>query len=208
MSETDVADYARAMARWEPGTRDRLQQAALELFAEHGYDGVTVKEISDRAGLTERTFFRYFADKREVLFLGNEQFQETFRSAAANCPAGEPLTVVLAGLRGAEALFPDDRRAWARARHEVVSTNLALQERELLKMSSLTVTLAQVLIDRDVDRRSADLAAELGVTLFRATFTAWIAPGERRSFAELLDETLVGMRALLSGPRAVARPCS
>lgn len=207
MSENDVADYARTVARWEPGTRDRLQQAALELFAEHGYDGVTVKEISDRAGLTERTFFRYFADKREVLFLGNEQFQETFRSAAANSTAGEPLTVVLAGLRGAEALFPDDRRAWARARHEVVSTNLALQERELLKMSSLTTTLAQVLIDRGVDRRSADLAAELGVTLFRATFTAWIAPGERRSFTELLDETLGGMRALLSGPRAVARPC-
>lgn len=61
------------MARWDPGTEERLTKAALELYREHGYDSVTVTRIAERAGITRRSYFRYFPDKREVLFAGSER---------------------------------------------------------------------------------------------------------------------------------------
>src|SRR5437879_11940076 len=82
--------YDRRMARWEGGARERLQAAALKRFTEQGFDGTTVAEIAATAGLTERTFFRYFADKREVRFYGSEEFQRSFVApiAAADCIQG------------------------------------------------------------------------------------------------------------------------
>jgi hypothetical protein len=65
-----VINWDRDMTRWEPNARGRLEQAALALYGERGFENTTVAEIAARAGLTERTFFRHFADKREVLFAG------------------------------------------------------------------------------------------------------------------------------------------
>src|SRR5262245_5800653 len=96
------------MVRWEPGARERLQAAALELFATRGYEQTTAAEIAGAAGLTERTFFRHFADKREVLFLGQQQFDEAFRAGIDAAPAdAAPMAVVVAALRSAGSLFPD-----------------------------------------------------------------------------------------------------
>ena len=74
------------MGRWEPNARGRLEQAAMELYLERGFDQTTVAEIAERAGLTERTFFRHFADKREVLFAGAGALQELLVSAVAGAP--------------------------------------------------------------------------------------------------------------------------
>ena len=74
------------MSRWEPNARGRLEQAAAELFADRGYDQTTVADIAARAGLTERTFFRHFADKREVLFAGADALREQLVSTVAEAP--------------------------------------------------------------------------------------------------------------------------
>src|ERR1700757_5435712 len=94
------------MARWEPGARERLQAAALELFATRGFEQTTAAEIAQAVGLTERTFFRHFADKREVLFYGQEQFLQVFADGMGGAPAGaSPLGVVGGALRGGGARF-------------------------------------------------------------------------------------------------------
>jgi AcrR family transcriptional regulator len=184
------------MPRWGSGARERLQQAALGLFEQRGFDGVTVTEIAAAAGLTERTFFRYFTDKREVLFSGQEQFQQTFLAGLAGA-AGDPMTTVRAALDGAAAFFPDERRAWARARQRVIDTHPALQERELLKLSSLATAMTRALTDRGTDPVPAALAAESAVTVFRTAFTAWTADGEDRSFGDVQQSVLAELHALV-----------
>ena len=78
------------MGRWEPDARGRLEQAALELFEERGYARTTVGDIASRAGLTERTFFRYFTDKREVLFSGSGAVESLMVESIAAAPATTP----------------------------------------------------------------------------------------------------------------------
>src|ERR1700752_5040311 len=111
------------MSRWEPNARGGVQQAALDLSRERGFDQTTVAEIAERAGLTERTFFRYFADKREVLFWGEGALHELLVLAAAGAPdSASPLDAIAAGLETAAALFRE-RRAQARERQEVIAAN-------------------------------------------------------------------------------------
>src|SRR6202035_2298884 len=94
--------YDRGMGRWEPNARGRLEQAALELYLERGFEQTTVAEIAKRAGLTERTFFRHFADKREVLFSGAGALEELLVSAVAGAPeSSAPMAAVAAGLEAA-----------------------------------------------------------------------------------------------------------
>jgi AcrR family transcriptional regulator len=184
------------MARWQPGARERLQAAALELFAEQGYDGTTVAEIAAKAGLTERTFFRYFADKREVLFFGQQEFERAFIAGLDGADAHEPMAIVAAALDNAAALFPDERRSWSRARQAVIEADPSLQERELLKMSSLVVSMTDALRRRGIDATAAALAAESGVAVFRVAFGGWLAEAETRSFGELQRAVLAELRSL------------
>ena len=140
------------MGRWEPDARGRLEQAALELYGERGFDHTTVAEIAERAGLTERTFFRHFADKREVLFGGAGALQELLVSAVADAPdAAAPIDAVAAALEAAGALL-QERRELARQRQAVIAANPELQERELIKLASLAAALADALRRRGVAR--------------------------------------------------------
>ncbi|GGC98899.1 TetR family transcriptional regulator [Tersicoccus solisilvae] len=185
------------MVRWEPGARERLQGAALELFGSQGFDGTTVAEIAARAGLTERTFFRYFADKREVLFTGQDAFERLFFAGLDATGSDEPMTSIGAAIGRAADFFPDEHRPWSRARQQVIDAHEALRERELLKLSSLAAALTRALTDRGVDPTSAALAAETGVTVFRTAFAAWIAPSETRSFPQLQDAVMRRLHALI-----------
>ncbi|HEY6760017.1 MAG TPA: TetR family transcriptional regulator, partial [Baekduia sp.] len=125
------------MARWQPGAYERLQQAALELYGERGFDSTTVAEIAERAGLTKRTFFRHFADKREVLFSGAQLLEDTLVAGLENAPASAtPLEAVAAGLDAVGPLFAD-RRAFATERSRVIAANPDLLERERIKLASL-----------------------------------------------------------------------
>ena len=190
------------MARWEAGTRERLQRAALDLFAARGYDGVTVAEIAAGAGTTERTFFRHFADKREVLFRGEIDFEQSFVSAVTTAPAGDPLSLAVAGLDGGAAYFSTERHAWSRARQQVIDATPALQERELLKLSALATALTHALTDRGVAPVPAALAAHSAVTVFTTAFTVWVTAEQARPFAEVQTAVLAELRALLATDRA------
>src|ERR1700710_557929 len=109
------------MSRWEPDAKGRLAQAAIELYVEHGFEQTTVADIAERAGLTERTFFRHFTDKREVLFAGQDDFQEMFIAAIAGAPsAASPLQAAEAGLYAAADTF-EPRRPWSVQRNRVIS---------------------------------------------------------------------------------------
>src|ERR1700676_1213721 len=98
------------MVRWKPGARGRLEQAAMELYSERGFDQTTVAEIAERAGLTERTFFRYFADKREVLFWGKGALMELVTKPIADAPdSASPIDAAGAALKATGELFEGRR---------------------------------------------------------------------------------------------------
>jgi AcrR family transcriptional regulator len=193
------------MARWEPGTAERLQKAALELFATRGYEQTTAAEIAQSVGLTERTFFRHFSDKREVLFRGQELLVQAFLDGIAAARAdASPLEVVASALRSAATFFPDERRAHSRTRQSVIDRNPALQERERHKLTTLASTVAEALRARGVDEPAATLAAESGATVFGIAFTRWLR--EERSLADLAAEVLDELLTLAATARQALRP--
>jgi AcrR family transcriptional regulator len=163
------------VTRWEPNANGRLAQAALELFDERGFEQTTVEDIATRAGLTKRTFFRHFADKREVLFGGGSEFQDVFVAALAAAPASAaPIEAVGASLEAAGAVL-QGRRAFALRRRRVIAATPELQERELVKMASIAAALAAGLRERGVAEPEASVTAEAGVAVFRVAFERWAA---------------------------------
>ena len=179
------------MVRWEPGARERLQAAALELFATRGFEQTTAEQIAQSVGLTERTFFRHFSDKREVLFYGQDQFLQAFLDGADAAPPGaSPLEVIASALNAAASFFPDERRPYSRMRQSVIEANPALQERELHKFAGLATTVAQALRARGIGEPAATLAAQAGGTVFGIAFAQWIREGETRSLSDIASDVL------------------
>jgi AcrR family transcriptional regulator len=179
------------MVRWEPGARERLQAAALELFATRGFEQTTAAEIAQSVGLTERTFFRHFSDKREVLFYGQDQFLQSFLDGVdAAPPDASPFEVIASALQAAASFFPDDRRPYARTRQSVIDKNPALQEREQHKFAGLATTVAEALRARGIGEPGATLAAQAGATVFGIAFAQWIREGETRSLPDIASDVL------------------
>lgn len=198
MSAT-VNGYNRGMGRWEPNTRGRLETAALELYVERGFEQTTVAEIAGRAGLTERTFFRHFADKREVLFGGASSLQELIVSAVAGAPdAATPIEAVVAGLEAASALFQQNVER-SRRRQTVIDANSELQARELSKLSALAAAIKGALRRRGVAEGSASLTAEAGIVVFRTAFERWINATGEQDWSRLVREALGELRAVMTG---------
>ena len=191
--------YHRTMTRWQPDARGRLQVAAMELYVERGFEQTTVAEIAERAGLTERTFFRHYADKREVLFQGQDEFRESFVTTVAEAPADRaPLDAVAAALYYVATNF-EPRRSWSQTRQTVINQNPGLQERELIKLAGVSTAIAAALRDRGVDEPAASLTAESGISVFHVAFRRWIEADNTRAFAEIITESLAALRAVTSG---------
>jgi AcrR family transcriptional regulator len=186
------------MGRWEPGAEGRFRAAAMGLFVERGYEQTTVADIAEHAGLTARTFFRYFADKREVLFHGSERLQETMVSALKHAPArAAPMEMITTALDAAAGFFGDNRE-FARQRSAVIASNTELRERELIKFATLSAALAEGLRNRGIIEPDASLAAEAGIAVFRVAFGLWVDESEQRSFSEIASESLARLRTLAS----------
>lgn len=164
------------MARWEPGARERLVLAAVDLFTEQGYDDTTVAQIAARAGVTKSTFFRHFTDKREVLVAGQETLGQLLREGIADAPAGSsPLTAVSCGLqRASDAMGPLNRELGPRLK-AAVAASTELQERDALKSVGLAAAMNEALVARGVPAPAAQVAAELGVLAFKRGFAEWSA---------------------------------
>ena len=187
------------MGRWEPNSRGRLEQAALELYTQRGFDQTTVAQIAQRAGLTERTFFRHFADKREVLFWGESALHELLVGRVAGAPDGEaPFESVRAAVEGINPIF-DGRRDQAQRRQAVIAANAALQERELIKLASLSAGLADALRSRRVREPAASLTAEAGVAAFKVAFERWIDASNNRSLKDLIRESFDELQKVTVG---------
>jgi AcrR family transcriptional regulator len=180
------------MARWEPDAQGRLVRAAIELFTECGYEQTTVAEIAARAGLTERTFFRHYGDKREVLFGGGDQFRDAFvdklEGALASMSALEAVTIAAQG--AGAALEERVGRDFAAARQHLIRTNPALRERELMKIADVTAAMAATLRAHGVEEPDASMTAELGMAGFRVGFDRWLAPDEDRTLPGLIHGAL------------------
>lgn len=191
--------YNHRMSRWEPNARGRLEQAALELYIERGFEQTTVAEIAEQAGLTERTFFRYFADKREVLFGGQDVLQDLFVSIVTGVPESvAPIDAVAAALEAAGALI-QERGEFALKRQTVIAANPGLQERELLKLASLAVAMTGALRRRGVDDPAASLTAEAGIAVFKIAFERWINEGGRQDLPQVIRESFDELKAVTAG---------
>ena len=186
------------MVRWEPGARERLQGAALELYATRGFEQTTVAEIALAAGLSERTFFRHFADKREVLFGRQEDFQNGFvEHIASRQVEGPPLAIVASAVIAGAEFFRVEMLPYSRHRQGVVDAHPELRERELLKMAALAGAIAEALRGRGIAEPAATLAAESGVTVFRVAFAQWLDAGDAtRSLADVEREIFGDLQAL------------
>lgn len=185
------------MVRWEPNASGRLSQAAMELYVERGFEQTTVADIADRAGLTSRTFFRHFSDKREVLFAGSVELEQALVAALDNAPASaSPMQAVAAALDAAATRIGQDRD-FSRRRQSVITGNSELQERELIKLASLAAALAEGLRRRGVADPAASLAAEAGIAVFRVAFERWVsAPEEPHDLGRTMRDSFVQLKAL------------
>ena len=197
--------YDGAVGRWEPNARGRLGEAAVELFRERGYARTTVEEIAARAGLTERTFFRYFADKREVLFSGSAALERAIADAVSAAPeTASPLAAVAAGLEAAAALLPL-RRKQAKERRSMIAAHAELRERELIKLTSLAAAVAGALRARGVAEPAATLAAEAGIAVFKVAYERWIDDRGPRDLAQHIQASLGVLRAIAAGKGAAPK---
>jgi AcrR family transcriptional regulator len=201
MSLNDI-NYTPGMGRWAPGAEGRLQEAAMALYVERGFEQTTVADIAERAGVTARTFFRYYGDKREVLFAGSAALQQEMVAALESAPAGTaPLDAVGAALDAAAALIGGNREH-SRGRQAVITANDELRERELMKMARLSDALAAGLLVRGVPDARSRLAAEAGIAVFRVAFERWAgdeALPEGTGLAELLRDGMAELRTMTAG---------
>lgn len=184
------------MARWEPNAPERLAQAALDLFAEHGYENTSVIDIAQRAGLGKTTFFRHFQDKREVLF-GRGTMDELLAGAIAAAPAtATPLEAVAHALDAAgREVFTPARREFTARRQAVIAAHPELREREALKKLGLIASMTAALRRRGVPSLTARVAAELGALASMIAYERWSDPANSDDFSELARRALDDVRA-------------
>jgi AcrR family transcriptional regulator len=189
--------YHVPVSRWEPNTRERLVRAALDLFAEQGYDATTVSEIAERAGgLSKMTFFRHFPDKREALFAGQETLSRLLADAIAAAPGpATPLQAVAAGLDAVTALHPNDRREFAARLRDVITGTPELLERAAFKRYALTQAVTAALEKRGVPDPAAGLAAELGIRAYYRAYEQWADSASERTLTDFTRHSLDELRA-------------
>jgi AcrR family transcriptional regulator len=187
------------MTRWPADARERLERAAIELFTEKGFAETTVPEITARAGLTTRTFFRHFADKREVLFAGDEMPRLAVDLIASAPPSREPWDLILGGLKNVSETRFDPRREEITLRRQIIRSDDALVERDLRKRAALSETIRSGLAERGVPRRTAGLLAESTVTVLYAAVDEWLEQDRDQPLYEIILDTLGVLRDVLNG---------
>jgi AcrR family transcriptional regulator len=183
------------MARWEPGARERLVLAAVDLFTEQGYDATTVAQITERAGVTKSTFFRHFPDKRELLVAGQQTLSRLLAEGIAEAPeTATPLEAVAAGLERASSTMGPLNHELAPRLKAAVDANVELQERDALKQVGLAAAMTDALLRRGVPASLAHLAAELGVLAFKQGFADWLRGDQDAALAPYILTALDELR--------------
>jgi AcrR family transcriptional regulator len=184
------------MGRWQPDARARLQEAALALYGERGYDETTVAEIAERAGLTKRTFFRYFTDKREVLFWGSELLEQQMVAAIEAAPESASALGMIGAALDAAAVRFEEVRKYAGLRHRIIASSPELQERELIKGASLAAAMARALRARGLGDTAAALAARTGTTVMHIAFEQWVDDPAQTPFHQIARDALAQLKEI------------
>jgi AcrR family transcriptional regulator len=196
-----VITYDGRMSRWQPDARERLERAAVELFTEQGFAATTVPQITERAGLTTRTFFRHFADKREVLFGGDEIPRLAVALIADAPPSVDPATLVVDGLTAFAAARFEGRRAEIRQWRAIVRSDEGLRERELRKRDAVHEAVRHGLATRGVAATTAAVLAGTSVTLLYTAVDEWVEADYERPLAEFILDGVRALRTALGGLR-------
>ncbi len=184
------------MGRWEPGADGRLREAALTLYLEQGFEQTMVADIAERAGVTTRTFFRHFTDKREVLFHGWGELQARSLAALEAAPqTASSLELVAAALDAVAEVVGADPPS-VRRRQSIISAHAELREREMIKLTSMSDALAEGLRARGVDALEASLAAETGLAVYRVAFGQWVLRTDDSDLRDLIRIAWDRLRAL------------
>ena len=183
------------MPRSGAEARNRLREAAIELYLERGYDATTTAQIAERAGVTERTYFRHFPDKREVLFGGETELRDTMVAAIEAAPnATTPLDLVIGAYTAAAPLFVTGRPV-AERRSRIMAGIPALEERAHAKSAALQQAVIDALAARGIPESTARLAAQVGAAAFSRALGQWYAE-PARDLAGLLAKATDEVRAL------------
>jgi AcrR family transcriptional regulator len=196
------------VGRWRPDARQRLEQAAIELFSAQGFAATTVPQIAARAGLTTRTFFRHFADKREVLY-GGDEIPELATRLITDAPASlDPAMLLIGGLRTVADTRFEGRREEIRVRRAIIRSDEGLRERDLRKRADLGEAIRAGFTARGVDSMTAVLLAETAVTVVQVALEEWLDRDGERTLFEVMLETIASLQATLdafpAGPAAAA----
>lgn len=188
-----------AVGRWQPDAQQRLERAAVELFARQGFAATTVPQIAQEAGLTTRTFFRHFADKREVLF-GGDEIPRLVTRLLADAPASlDPMTLIVEGLKAFAGNQFEGRRAELRERRAIVRSDEGLRERELRKLDAVREAVRDGLVGRGTEAMTASLLADTSVTLLHVALDEWLDTDGERPLAEIIPDALQALRTAI-GP--------
>ncbi|MEY9853292.1 AcrR family transcriptional regulator [Leifsonia sp. EB41] len=199
------------MSRWEPGGEERLRAAAIELFLEFGYENVTVAQIADRAGLTRRTFSRYFADKRDVLFAGSERLPDALAEALRRMdPSVAPYPAMLQALVDVGGVLGERVAEHAAERREIIAGSPELQERGQAKFAAAAAALATALRERGAEPSAAQLFADVGIAIFRRGFEQWTENGREADLASCIRDAAGQLAEAAAGaaypPSAASSP--
>jgi AcrR family transcriptional regulator len=186
------------MGRWAPDAKGRLARTALDLYAEQGYEHTTVEQIAKAAGLTERTFFRHFADKREVLFWGSSILQQVLVDTVRDAPPSlTPMETVEAAVSALGPIFDDP--AFSKKRQAIVDSNPELQERELIKRAAFSAAVAAALRERGVKEPAASLTADSGMAVFRVAFERWTTMSRPPKLERIIRDTFAELKGVTAG---------
>ena len=193
-----VITYTVTVSRWQPDARDRLKRAALELFAQQGFAATTVPEIAARAGLTTRTFFRHYADKREVLF-GGAEIPALATRLIADAPADlDPVTLVSGGLRTVAETRFEGQREQLRATRAIIRSDDGLRERDLRKRADLSEAIQAGFAGRGVPATTAALLGQVTVTLLYVSLDEWLDTDDDRTLFAVISGALGSLRATMA----------
>jgi AcrR family transcriptional regulator len=183
------------MPRWEHGSEERLKQAAMELFEEQGFEDTSAVQISERARVTTRTFFRYFSDKQEILFADADRLRAALVQEIRQTPVVEPLAAVTRTLAGFDWQSLGSRES-QRRRDAMIAANPELLERDLIKQEQLADAFSEALHQRGIDPGSAGLAARVGIQVFRTAYRRWLEADDSADLATM-TETVMSLLATI-----------
>ena len=186
------------MPRWEPNAQQRLKLAALDLYATRGYHDTTVGDIASHAGVTSRTYFRYFPDKREILFGGADELRNRIERALRDAPANlPPSDATLQAMSSCDDLFQPSEHEHLRQRDAIIRSADELQEREARKLASIAAVMAAGLVERGFGKDDAQLVADLALVVFKQASRLWMDE-PATSYAILLRRAAAQARTILT----------